>query len=77
MEPSLQLNPKDVAVKYGKYMAYLSTGGLSFLAEALYNRFKADQDVCAQILDGTVFDEDLDELIEAEEAAKQESQSEG
>ena len=56
--PKIQLDPKDVAVKYGKYMAYVSTGGLSLLAEALYNKSQSDVDVCAKILDGTVFDED-------------------
>ena len=69
--PSPQINPKDVAVKYGKYMAYLSTGGLSLLAEALYNKARADKDVCAQILDGTVFDDDLDAMMEEAEAAEE------
>ena len=56
--PRVQLDPKDIALKYGKYMAYISTGGLSLLAEAVLNKSQANVDICAKILDGTVFDED-------------------
>lgn len=56
--PRVQLDPKDVAVKYGKYMAYVSTGGLSLLAEAVINKSQANVDLCKKILDGTVFDEE-------------------
>ena len=59
--PKVQLNPTDVAVKYGKYMAHVSTGGLSLLVETLYNKLFANQDLCEKILDGTVFDEDPEE----------------
>jgi len=56
--PRVQLDPKDVALKYGKYMAYVSTGGLSLLAEAVLNKTQANVDLCEKILAGTVFDED-------------------
>lgn len=68
--PRMVLNPKDVAVKYGKYMAYVSTGGLSLVAESLINKFRANTDICAQILDGTVFDEDPEELLKAQAEAE-------
>jgi len=68
--PRMILNPKDVAVKYGKYMAYVSTGGLSLVAESLINKFRANIDICAQILDGTVFDEDPEELLKAQAEAE-------
>lgn len=68
--PRIVLNPKDVAVKYGKYMAYVSTGGLSLVAESLINKFRANTDICAQILDGTVFDEDPEELLKAQAEAE-------
>lgn len=57
-KPKVQLDPKDVAMKYGKYMAALGTGGLTVLAEMLVNKTQANVDVCAKILDGTVFDEE-------------------
>lgn len=55
--PSVRLNPKDVAIKYGKYLAYVSTGGLSLVAEALFNRAVAGRDLCTAIAEGTVFSE--------------------
>ncbi|MDJ0958297.1 MAG: AsmA family protein [Arenicellales bacterium] len=64
-KPAVKLDPTDVALKYGKYMAAVSTGGISILAEGLLNRTQANVDVCAQILDGTVFDE---EAVEEEAA---------
>ena len=69
--PRVQLDPKDVAKKYGKYMAYISTGGLSLLAEAVLNKSQANVDVCEQILAGTVFDEDA----EGEQASESEESS--
>lgn len=54
--PSVQLNPTDVAVKYAKYSAYVATGGLTLVAEMIKDKVQANQDVCEQILDGTVFD---------------------
>lgn len=65
--PKMQLNPKDVAVKYAKYSAYVATGGLSYLAEVIKDKIDANKDVCELILDGTVFDE-MDK--EDEKAAK-------
>jgi uncharacterized protein involved in outer membrane biogenesis len=53
--PKVQPDYTDAAFKYGKYAAYVSTGGLSLLAEIVANKFQANQDVCATILDGTVF----------------------
>ena len=44
------LNPLDVALTYGKYLAYFSTGGLSLLAESLYDAAHANSDVCKNIL---------------------------
>ena len=55
--PRMQLNPKDVAVKYAKYSAYIATGGLSYLAEVVKDKIDANRDVCTLILDGTVFEE--------------------
>lgn len=54
--PSPRINPADIAVKYGKYMAHVSTGGLSLLAGVLYKKIFANQDLCAEILEGTIFD---------------------
>ncbi|MFW2438165.1 MAG: AsmA family protein [Arenicellales bacterium] len=65
--PKVQLNPKDVAVKYAKYSAYVATGGLTYLAEVVKDKIDANKDVCELILDGTVF-EDMDK--EAEKAEK-------
>ena len=67
--PTVVLDPKDVALKYGKYMAALSTGGLSILAEGLFKMKQANEDVCAKILDGTVFDEQAEEGTVLEENA--------
>lgn len=80
--PSVQLDPKDVAVKYGKYMAAVSTGGLSLLAGVLFDKSQANMDVCEAILSGTVFDEDAEGEPEAEGAdegtsAQAESESGG
>ncbi|MFC1680567.1 hypothetical protein ACFL1S_02080, partial [Pseudomonadota bacterium] len=62
--PRMQLDPKDVAVKYGKYMAAVSTGGLSLLAGVLFDKSQANMDVCEAILSGTVFDEDAENTID-------------
>ena len=59
--PGVRLNPADVAVKYGKYMAYISTGGLSLLAEALFNKARAGKDFCAPLLEETVFEQSQEE----------------
>jgi uncharacterized protein involved in outer membrane biogenesis len=68
--PKVGLNPKDVAVKYAKYSAYVATGGLSYLAELVKDKIDANKDVCALILDGTVFEEMDKEAEKAEKKAK-------
>ena len=62
-EPKIQLDPKDLAVKYGKYTAAVATGGLSLVVDTLWSRIKANTDVCDSIL------KELKQL-EAEEKAK-------
>ena len=62
--PKIQLDPKDVAVKYGKYAAAVSTGGLTLLADIVFSKVKANQDVCAAIL------EELDTIQEADEKSE-------
>lgn len=54
-EPSIGVDPKDVAVKYGKYSAYIATGGLSWLAEKVLENRESNVDQCKRILD--VFEE--------------------
>ena len=49
-EPKVGIDLKDVAVKYATYGAYISTGGLSFLAEKIFENRKANMDQCLQIL---------------------------
>jgi hypothetical protein len=50
-KPKIELDPKDIAVKYGKYAAAVSTGGLSLVADMLWGKIKANTDVCAKILE--------------------------
>jgi uncharacterized protein involved in outer membrane biogenesis len=50
-QPKVELDPKDVAVKYGKYTAAVATGGLTVLADLLYSKTKANKDVCTSILE--------------------------
>jgi len=64
--PKIVLDPKDIAVKYGKYTAAMATGGLTLAADLLFSKIKANTDVCANIL------EELDELQEADEKADKE-----
>lgn len=54
-EPSIGVDPKDVALKYGKYSAYIATGGLSWLAEKVLENRQSNVDQCQRILD--VFEE--------------------
>ena len=68
--PRMQLNPKDVAVKYAKYSAYVATGGLSYLAEVIKDKIDANRDVCELILEGTVFEVMDKEDEKAEKKAK-------
>jgi uncharacterized protein involved in outer membrane biogenesis len=72
--PKVGLNPKDVAVKYAKYSAYVATGGLSYLAELVKDKIDANRDVCALILDGTVFEEMDKEAEKAEKKAKKDAE---
>jgi AsmA family protein len=48
--PKIQLDPKDVAVKYGQNVLTLATGGLFLLAKGLWDKSKANSDVCSEIL---------------------------
>jgi len=56
-EPKVQLDPKDVAVKYGKYTAAMATGGLTLAADLLWGKIKANTNVCAKILEDLEDDE--------------------
>ncbi len=70
--PKVQLDPKDVAVKYAKYSAHVATGGLTLIAEKIKDKIQANQDICAKILDGTVFErEDKEKAKEKEKAEKE------
>ena len=60
-QPKVEFDPKDVAVKYGKYSAAVATGGLTVLADLLLSKVKANTDVCASIL------EELDKIQDADE----------
>ncbi|GMR18437.1 MAG: hypothetical protein BMS9Abin33_0849 [Gammaproteobacteria bacterium] len=70
--PKLELDPKDVAVKYAKYSAHVATGGLTLIAEKIKDKIQANQDICEKILDGTVFDEADKEKAKAKEKAEKE-----
>ncbi len=48
--PKIELDPKDLAVKYGKYTAAVATGGLTLAADILWGKIKANTDICAKIL---------------------------
>jgi len=49
-QPKISLDPKDIAIKYGKYTAAMFTGGLSLIADQLWRKIQANQDVCDRIL---------------------------
>ena len=49
-QPKVEIDPKDIAIKYGKYTAAIFTGGLSLLADQLWRKVGANQHVCDQIL---------------------------
>ncbi len=68
--PKVGINPKDVAIKYAKYSAYVATGGLSYLAEVVKDKIDANRDVCELILDGTVFDSMDKEAEKVEKEAR-------
>jgi uncharacterized protein involved in outer membrane biogenesis len=74
--PSVQLDPKDVAVKYAKYSTHVATGGITYIAEKIKDKIDANKDVCEMILEGTVFEEaDKAREKEEKEAAKAEEQA--
>ena len=52
-----ELDPKDVAIKSGKYAAAMATGGISLGVDFLWGKIKANTDVCAKILNGLNTDE--------------------
>ena len=54
-KPVVRPDYSDAAIKYAKYSAYLATGGLSLLAEILHNKMNSSNDICEQILEGSVF----------------------
>ncbi|MEA2115779.1 MAG: AsmA family protein [Thermodesulfobacteriota bacterium] len=62
--PKIEFAQKDMAVKYGKYSAAVATGGLTLLADIVFSKIKANQDVCAAIL------EDLDTIQVADEKSE-------
>ena len=70
--PKIQLDPKDVAVKYAKYSAHIATGGLTLIADVIKDKIQANQDVCEMILEGTVFEEMEKESKEAEKQLEKE-----
>ena len=49
-QPKLQIDPKGMAKKYGKYLVAVGTGGLTWAADTLWGSMKANMDVCAEIL---------------------------
>lgn len=49
-EPSIGVDPIDIALKYGKYSAYIATGGLSWLAEKVLENRQSNVDQCERIL---------------------------
>lgn len=49
--PKIQLDPKDVAFKYGEYYLTATTGGLYLLLKGLWDGGKANSDVCAKVLE--------------------------
>lgn len=51
-KPRIELDPKDIVTKYGKYAAAMATGGISLAAEMLWDRIHANTDVCARVLKG-------------------------
>ena len=49
-QPKLQIDPKGMAKKYGKYLVAVGTGGLTWATDTLWGSMKANMDVCAEIL---------------------------
>ncbi len=63
--PKIGLDAADVAVKYGKYSAAVATGGLTLLADIVFSKIKANQDVCAAIMEDLADIQDADRQAEA------------
>lgn len=66
--PKIEFAQKDMAVKYGKYTAAVATGGLTLLADIVFSKIKANQDVCASIL------EELDTMQDADEKSEEKTE---
>lgn len=49
-EPSIGIDPADMAKKYASYSAFIASGGLSFLAEKVFDNVQANRDHCKRIL---------------------------
>lgn len=49
--PQVQLDPKDLALKYGKYTAAIATGGITLLLEIFLNKAQANADICDAIIE--------------------------
>ncbi len=60
-EPKIELDPKDMAAMYGRYSLSVATGGLTWLADLLWSKIKANADVCAEILEKLDSDEASEE----------------
>jgi uncharacterized protein involved in outer membrane biogenesis len=65
--PKIRLDPKGVAVQYGHNALAVATGGLFLLAKGLWDRSRANSDVCAEIL---ALEEKSREKKEAESSDK-------
>ncbi|WP_457666747.1 AsmA family protein [Thiolapillus sp.] len=52
--PTILIDPKGAISSSLSYMAAVSTGGASLLLEGLLNKARANQDVCAEIITGSV-----------------------
>ena len=49
-QPKLQIDPKGMAKKYGKYLVAVGTGGLTWATDTLLGNMRANMDVCAEII---------------------------
>jgi hypothetical protein len=49
-QPQIGLDPAGTAVEYGNYAAAVATSGLSLCAGRLWNKRRANTDVCDEIL---------------------------
>lgn len=53
--PKIELDPTNLTMKYASYSMAVATGGVTFLAEGLFNKFQANVDICEEILQGSEF----------------------